>query len=123
MQASPSPRALQGMHAVVTGGSRGIGAAIASALAEQGATLTLMGRDRSRLDAKAAQLAQRTQVGGITVDVANAQSVSDAFALAQTERGPVQILINNAGLAASAPFVRTEPELWAHMLEVNLTGT
>jgi len=120
----PSPsQALQGMHAVVTGGSRGIGGAIASALADQGATLTLMGRDRARLDAKVVELAQRTQVSGTTVDIANAQSVGEAFALAQAERGPVQILINNAGLAASAPFIRTETELWAQMLEVNLTGT
>lgn len=120
---SSQPQPLQGKHAVVTGGGRGIGAAIASALAEQGATLTLMGRDQARLDARVRALSQRTQVSAVLVDVADAESVAAAFARAEAERGPVQILINNAGIAASAPFVRTDPELWAQMLDVNLTGT
>jgi len=111
------------MHAVVTGGGRGIGAAIAHALAEKGATLTLMGRDQGRLDGQARALAERAAVGTISVDVTDAKSVSDAFARSHAERGPVQILINNAGAAASAPFVRTDPELWQQMLDVNLTGT
>jgi NAD(P)-dependent dehydrogenase (short-subunit alcohol dehydrogenase family) len=108
---------------VVTGGGRGIGAAIASALAEQGATLTLMGRDQTRLDARVGALSRQTQVSAVLVDVADGESVAAAFARAEAERGPVQILINNAGIAASAPFVRTDPELWAQMLAVNLTGT
>jgi len=120
---SSQPLALQGKHAVVTGGGRGIGAAIASALADQGATLTLMGRDQARLDAQASALSRQTQVGTVPVDVADAASVAAAFERATSERGPVQILINNAGIAASAPFVRTEPELWAQMLDVNLNGT
>lgn len=108
---------------MVTGGGRGIGAAIAAALAEQGATLTLMGRDQARLDAQAGTLAEHTRVSTVSVDVADAQSVTAAFERAHAEHGPVQILINNAGIAASAPFVRTEPELWKQMLDVNLTGT
>jgi NAD(P)-dependent dehydrogenase (short-subunit alcohol dehydrogenase family) len=120
---SNASQTLAGKHAVVTGGGRGIGAAIAAALAEQGATLTLMGRDQARLDAQAGALAGHTRVRTVSVDVADARSVTAAFERAHAEHGPVQILINNAGIAASAPFVRTEPELWKQMLDVNLTGT
>ena len=120
---SNAPRALLGKHAVVTGGGRGIGAAIATALAGEGATITLMGRDQARLEAKASELSGEIQVSAVNVDVSNQESVAAAFARAHAEHGPVQILINNAGIAASAPFVRTEPELWAQMLAVNLTGT
>ena len=112
-------RALDGKHAVVTGGGRGIGAAIAAALAKQGATLTLMGRDQARLEARARALAARW----VTVDVADPESVTIAFSRAQTAAGPVHILVNNAGAAASAPFVRTDLALWTQMLGVNLTGT
>jgi 3-hydroxybutyrate dehydrogenase len=112
-------RALDGKHAVVTGGGRGIGAAIATALAEQGATLTLMGRDQGRLDARARALGAR----GVTVDVADPESVAAAFSRAHAAAGPVHILVNNAGVAASAPFVRTDLALWTRMLGVNLTGT
>jgi NAD(P)-dependent dehydrogenase (short-subunit alcohol dehydrogenase family) len=114
-----SDGALKGQHAVVTGGSRGIGAAIATALAEQGATLTLLGRDRARLEARAHELGAHAW----TVDVADADSVSAAFVRATAAAGPVHILVNNAGAAASGPFVRTDWTLWTQMLGVNLTGT
>jgi len=110
---------LKGKHAVVTGGGRGIGAAIAAALAAQGATLTLMGRDRARLEARAQSLAAQA----VPVDVADAESVKAAFARATAAAGAVHILINNAGVAASAPFARTDAVLWTRMLNVNLTGT
>jgi len=115
--------ALAGKHAVVTGGGRGIGAAIAFALASEGATLTLMGRNLAHLDANAEALSQQTRVTAVNVDVGKERSVADAFASAREAHGAVQILINNAGIAASAPFVRTDPELWAQMVQVNLTGT
>jgi len=104
---------------VVTGGGRGIGAAVASALAERGATLTLMGRDNARLEARARVLGANV----VTVDVAQPDSVSAAFSRAAALAGPVDILVNSAGAATSAPFVRTDLALWSRMLEVNLTGT
>jgi len=104
---------------VVTGSGRGIGAAIAGALAQQGATLTLMGRDRARLEARA----QRLATHAVTVDIADADSVSAAFSRATAAAGPVHILVNNAGAAASAPFARTDLALWTRVLGVNLTGT
>jgi NAD(P)-dependent dehydrogenase (short-subunit alcohol dehydrogenase family) len=114
-----SDAALKGRHAVVTGGGRGIGAAIAIALAGQGATLTLMGRDRGRLEARA----QPLSAFAVPVDVSDAESVRAAFSRASAAAGPVHILINNAGVAASAPFARTDLALWTQMLGVNLTGT
>ena len=104
---------------MVTGGGRGIGAAIAIALAGQGATLTLMGRDRNRLEARA----QPLSAFAVPVDVSDAESVRAAFSRASAAAGPVHILINNAGVAASAPFARTDLALWTQMLGVNLTGT
>lgn len=112
-------RALEGRHAVVTGGGRGIGAAIAVALAEHGASLTLMGRDRVRLEAQARALAARA----VTVDVANPDSVAAAFAHAEQAGGPLEILVNSAGMVTTAPFVRTDLAAWSQMLGVNLTGT
>ncbi len=106
---------LQGRHAIVTGGSRGIGAAVAAALAGAGARVTVMGRDATRLQAAAAKLP-----GGRAVpcDVTDAKAVARAFA----EAGAADILVNNAGAAESAPFERTDAALWERMLAVNLTG-
>ncbi|AQW32666.1 SDR family NAD(P)-dependent oxidoreductase (plasmid) [Ralstonia syzygii subsp. celebesensis] len=114
---------LAGHHAVVTGAGRGIGAAIATRLAADGATLTLMGRNAAVLEATAATLpaVARTQV--VTCDVADAASVALAFASARAGLGPISILINNAGQAESAPFAKTTLEHWQRMLAVNLTGT
>lgn len=115
--------ALAGRHAIVTGGGRGIGAAIARALAGQGARITLMDRSAATLEQEAGLLRELTEVHCVTVDVADAESVSAAFASAVAALGPVAILVNNAGQAASAPFMRTDPAVWNQMLAVNLTGT
>lgn len=116
-------RALAGKHVVITGGGRGIGAAIAAALVAQGAQLTLMGRTRAQLEERAALLRAQTEVHCEAVDVADEASVAAAFAAAAQRLGPVAVLVNNAGQAASAPFLRTGPALWQQMLDVNLTGT
>lgn len=120
---SPATASLKGRHAVVTGGGRGIGAAIAAALAGQGARLTLMGRTLAALEAEAARLRPVTEVGCQCVDVGDAASVQAAFERASAAFGPPAILINNAGQAAGAPFDKTDPALWQRMLAVNLTGT
>lgn len=113
---------LAGQHAVVTGAARGIGAAIARALASDGATLTLMGRRLDALQASAREL-PGAKHNAVVVDVAEAASVEQAFAQAREASGPIVILINNAGQAESAPFGKTSLELWQRMLAVNLTGT
>ena len=110
---------LAGMHAVVTGGGRGIGLAIAEALAAAGARLTLLGRDEGRLERAAARL---KDAQGIVADVSNQASVDGAFERATQRFGPAAILVNNAGQAESAPFTRTSPELWQRMIAVNMTA-
>jgi NAD(P)-dependent dehydrogenase (short-subunit alcohol dehydrogenase family) len=115
---------LQGRHAVVTGGGSGIGAAIARALAEQGARVTLMGRTRARLEGEVERLAALTEVQPIEVDITTPQSVVQGFAQASDRFGSPSILVNKAGQAAAAPFLDIElSSLWQRMLDVNLTGT
>ncbi|MEN3746396.1 SDR family NAD(P)-dependent oxidoreductase [Sphingomonas sp. HF-S3] len=108
---------LENIHAVVTGGGSGIGAAIARALATEGARLTLIGRRRDPLEAVAATLPQAIAV---TADVADRASVDAAFAQARAVHGPIGILINNAGIAPSGPFARLPPEAWSQTMAVNL---
>lgn len=111
---------LAGRHALVTGGGRGIGAAIAAALAGAGARVTILGRTRAELEATAAALP-----GGalaVTADVTDAGQVERAFGEARAAAGEVEILVNNAGLAKSRPFTKTDEAFWRTMLEVNLTG-
>jgi NAD(P)-dependent dehydrogenase (short-subunit alcohol dehydrogenase family) len=108
--------ALKGKHAVVTGASRGIGLAIARRLVDEGARVTLMARDPAALEAAAAGLGG--EVAWQVVDVADPASVAAAFARA----GAAGILVNNAGQAASSPFMKTDAALWQRMLEVNLSG-
>ena len=114
---------LQGRHAVITGAARGIGAAIARRLADQGAVLTLMGRDVAALEALVAQLPAATRALPVACDITSADGVAQAFAAARGAAGPVSILVNNAGQAESAPFHRTDAAHWQRMLDVNLTGT
>ncbi len=114
---------LKDKHAVVTGGGRGIGAAIAESLARAGVRVTLMGRSREALERHALKLREFADVHLEIADVTDQGSVSRAFAGASDALGPVTILINNAGQAQSQPFLKTSLEAWNAMLEVNLTGT
>jgi NAD(P)-dependent dehydrogenase (short-subunit alcohol dehydrogenase family) len=116
---------LAGRHALVTGAARGIGAAIARMLAAEGATLTLLGRNDRALQALADELPPPPlgAHGVALADVADVAAVQAAFAAARAQRGPIRILVNNAGQAESAPFGKTSLELWQRMLAVNLTGT
>lgn len=114
-------RSLESQHILVTGAGHGIGKAIARALAAQGATLTLLGRRLEPLQALATELGP--QHGIVTADVSDEEGVARAFTQARAERGPVTMLINNAGQVETASFIRTSPELFQRMLSVNLTGT
>ena len=111
-------------HAIVTGGGHGIGAAIAHALAAAGRDLTIMGRNRARLETAAAGLKEHgVRVQAVECDVANQASITRAFGQAQDALGAAYILVNNAGIAEGAPFLETSTELWERTLAVNLTGT
>lgn len=110
---------LAGHHALVTGGGTGIGAAIARALAAEGAALSLVGRRRAPLDAMAAELSDAFVA---TADVGDMAQVAAAFAAASARHGPVSILVNNAGLATSGPFARVSPAEWRGTMAPNLDG-
>jgi NAD(P)-dependent dehydrogenase (short-subunit alcohol dehydrogenase family) len=118
-------RPLAGKHAVVTGGGRGIGAAVALELGRLGADLTLMGRNLESLNSAAAEVRNYHDVRlrTVTVDVTQEAAVVEAFAAAADAFGPPAVLINNAGVAGSAPFKRMDLDHWREMLDVNATGT
>jgi NAD(P)-dependent dehydrogenase (short-subunit alcohol dehydrogenase family) len=117
-------RYLSGRHAIVTGGGRGIGAAIAGELAQGGATVTITGRDLDALRDTARQLreAHGVMVAALECDVTDEDTVRSAFDAAQQEHGAAFILVNNAGQSEGRPFLETTRDLWDRMLAVNLTG-
>lgn len=116
---SAATLALQDRHAVVTGGGSGIGAAIARALVDAGARVSLMGRRPDALQAVAGELGDAAVC--VSCDVADEASVVRAFAVAR-ERAPIDLLVNNAGAVQSAPLVKTGLAQWQRTLDVNLTG-
>ena len=121
---TPTGTTLSGRHAVVTGGGRGIGAAIATALAAQGAAVTVVGRNAATVEAHAGKLrsAYGGQALGLAADVSDPSAVREAFAAAAKQLGPVAILVNNAGLAPVARVQDITVESWEQTLRVNLTG-
>jgi NAD(P)-dependent dehydrogenase (short-subunit alcohol dehydrogenase family) len=114
---------LQGQHALVTGGGRGIGAAVSSALVKAGVKVTITGRSSESLEQHSSSLREFGETQFQVCDVTNPGSISSAFENSARAFGPISILINNAGQAQSQPFLKTSLELWQNMLEVNLTGT
>jgi NAD(P)-dependent dehydrogenase (short-subunit alcohol dehydrogenase family) len=114
---------VSGVHAVVTGAGRGIGAAIVRRLAADGARLTLLGRGEAGLQAVARTLPTASRPVCHPCDVSDPSSVAAAFEAARAVHGPVSILVNNAGQALTAPLAKTDDALWKTMLDVNLTGT
>ena len=105
-------------HALVTGGGRGIGRDIASALSRAGATVTVVGRHRATLDEAVA--AGAAHFVGVA-DVADRAAVNAAIAKA-TARQPIDILIANAGTAETAPFAKSDAALFKRMMDVNFMG-
>ena len=108
-------------HALVTGGGSGIGAAVAKTLMDSGLRVTLLGRTLAHMHQMASE--HPGQMAAVQADVADADAVAIAFAQARANFGPITVLVNSAGQASSAPFLKTDAALWQQMLSVNLTGT
>lgn len=117
-----SPAPLAGKHALITGGSRGIGVAIAERLLQEGARVTLLGRQLASVTEVAAKLSA-SDAHAVAADVTNSDQMLAAIQDASSRFGSIDILVNNAGQADSAPFHKMEDALWHRMLSVNLTGT
>jgi 3-hydroxybutyrate dehydrogenase len=105
-------------HALVTGGGRGIGLAIAASLAKAGATVTVLGRNRAVLDEA---VAAGSAHFAVVADVADQAAVSAAIGEAAL-RQPIDMLIANAGIAESAPFAKSDAALFRRMIDVNVMG-
>lgn len=109
---------LKNRTAVITGGGTGIGLEIARRLAADGANCVLMGRNFERLETEAKEI---PRARAVQCDVTDQASVDDAFASARADN-PVTILVNNAGIASSAPFHRMDEAEFLRIQDVNVTG-
>ena len=110
---------LQGRHAMVTGGGRGIGRAIAAALMQAGATVTVVGRGEAALQ-EAVGKGEATDYG--IADVTDESALAAQFERAAKSRGPIDILIANAGGTESAPFKATTSMEFRRIFELNVMG-
>lgn len=115
---------LHGKSAVVTGSTRGIGRAVARALAQQGANVLVCGRSPEASEQAARELAEGTgaKVAGQACDVGDSGQVAALFARSEQEFGGVDIVVNNAGLGLFSPMVDLTDEDWRRVIETNLTG-
>jgi len=108
--------------AVVTGGSRGIGFAIAEALCEAGSNVMICGRNRGTAEAAAAAMPNPGSAAGIKCDVTNYDEVRALMQAAKDRFGGIDILVNNAGVGILGSIEEITPEAWAEVINTNLTG-
>jgi 3-oxoacyl-[acyl-carrier protein] reductase len=114
---------LAGRVAVITGGSRGIGAASAALLAEDGAAVVVSGRDADRLDRAVKEMtASGNTVVGVVADAASREDAERLVETARQRFGRLDVLINNAGITRDTLLVRMKDEDWDRVLEINLRG-
>ena len=117
MSAAP---AIAGKHALVTGGGSGVGRAIALALAGAGVDVTICGRRETEL-AKVAKESDR--IFAIAADVTDEAAMTSLYETAEAERGPIDIVVANAGMSGSAPAHKTALGDWQRTIDINLTGS
>jgi 3-oxoacyl-[acyl-carrier protein] reductase len=116
-------QAIKGKTALITGAGRGIGRATALAFAKEGINLGLLGRSIENLEAVASELqSYGVKVSLATADVSNMESVNTAVEKIRGELGPIEILVNNAGISKFGKFLEVDPEDWAKIIQVNVMG-
>lgn len=114
---------LKGKKAIVTGGSRGLGKAVALSLAQQGVDVAIIGRNETTLIEAAGELAQYdTKILYAEADVTNAEAIQEAVNYFKEEFGTIDILINNAGISAFGNFVDMDTQEWINIMNVNVMG-
>ncbi|MBP3967354.1 3-ketoacyl-ACP reductase [Paenibacillus lignilyticus] len=114
---------LIGKTALITGAGRGIGRATAIALAKEGVNIGMIGLNMTNLEKVSAELEQYdVLVSAATADVTDLDSVTHAFEHIKSDLGPIDILINNAGIAKFGGFLELTPEEWEKIIQVNLMG-
>jgi NAD(P)-dependent dehydrogenase (short-subunit alcohol dehydrogenase family) len=117
---------LSGRIALITGGGRGIGRAIALTFAREGARVAIAARTAQQVEQVAAEIKSQTASDpvGIVCDVSDVASVQQMFAtVSETFGSGPNIMVNNAGIAESAPITKTDDDLWQRHLAINLSGT
>jgi 3-oxoacyl-[acyl-carrier protein] reductase len=116
-------KALAGRVAIVTGGTRGIGLAIARLLAEDGASVVVSGRDAARLDAAVKELeALGGPVLGVAADASKREDVERLIEAARERFGRIDVVVNNAGMTRDQLLVRMKDDDWDQVLDTNLRG-
>lgn len=116
-------KSIKGKNALITGGGKGLGRALAIALAQEGVNVGLVARSEADLLKVAGELKQYDVNTAIaTGDVSDMESIDSAVQQIKSELGPIDILINNAGIGAFGAFLELEPSLWEDIIKVNLLG-
>ncbi|GAA2911437.1 NAD(P)-dependent dehydrogenase (short-subunit alcohol dehydrogenase family) [Microbacterium keratanolyticum] len=114
---------LEGRVALVTGGNRGIGRGIAQALAEAGAAVAITARTAQAAQDAAAELTAEGHTAlGVALDVTDADSVESAVAEVEVALGPIDVLINNAGISIGGAALEIDDDVWTQTLDTNLNG-
>jgi gluconate 5-dehydrogenase len=111
---------LDGINVVVTGGNRGLGESMATALAEAGANVVITGRDAAQLEETAAR---HDRLTGRALDVRDPAAVEALAGQVWEEMGPIDVLVNNAGIGTVGPAVEMSDETWNAIIDTNLSGT
>ncbi len=110
--------------ALITGSSHGLGFAIARGLGQAGATLVLNGRDEEKLQNAISNLSgEGLSVSGYAFDVTREEEIQRNIPIIEEEVGPVQILVNSAGIQRRGPLEQIEESVWREVIDINLTGT